>query len=77
MEGKKTKFRYAFSRRGYAFSRQVYDCLGEPTILKIKFISSSLRVMFFLLYRQKNIDKILDGNYRNSVIDKLTCDYEK
>ena len=27
---------------------------------KIKFISSSRRVMFFLLYRQKDIDKIAD-----------------
>ena len=30
---------------------------------KIKFISSSHRVMFSLLYRQKDLDKILDGNY--------------
>ena len=29
---------------------------------KIKFISSSRRVIFFLLYRQKDIDKIIDGN---------------
>ena len=41
---------------------------------KIKFISSSRRVMFFLLYRQKDIDKIIEGNYRNYVIDKLTCE---
>ena len=27
--------------------------------------------MFFLLYRQKDIDKIIQGNY---VIDKLTCE---
>ena len=27
---------------------------------KIKFISSSRRVMFFLLYRQKEADKIID-----------------
>ena len=38
---------------------------------KIKFISSSRRVMFFLLYRQKDINKIIEGNY---VIDKLTCE---
>ena len=36
---------------------------------KIKFICSSRRVMFFLLYRQKDIDKIIAGNYRNYVID--------
>ena len=41
---------------------------------KIKLISSSRRVMFFLLYRQKDIDKIIEGNYRNYVIDKLTCE---
>ena len=41
---------------------------------KIKFISSSRRVMFFLLYRQKDIAKIIEGNYRNYVIDKLTSE---
>ena len=41
---------------------------------KIKFISSSRRVMFFLLYRQKYIDKIIEGNDRNYVIDKLACE---
>ena len=41
---------------------------------KIKFISSSHRVTFFLLYTQKDIDKIIEGNYRNYVIDKLTCE---
>ena len=40
----------------------------------VKFISSSRRVMSFLLCRQKDIDKIIDGNYRNYVIDKLTCE---
>ena len=28
--------------------------------------------MFFLLYRQKDIDKIIEVNYRHYVIDKLT-----
>ena len=42
---------------------------------KTKVISSSRRVMFFfLLYRQKDIDKILEGNYLNYVIDKLMCE---
>ena len=41
---------------------------------KIKFISSSRRVMFFLLHRQNDIDKIIEGNYQNYVIDKLTCE---
>ena len=30
--------------------------------------------MFFLLYRQKDIDKIIEGNYQNYVFDKLTCE---
>ena len=30
--------------------------------------------MFFLLYTQKNIDKIIKGNDRNYVIDKLACE---
>ena len=41
---------------------------------KIKFISSNRRVMFFLLYRQNYIDKIIEGKYQNYVIDKLTCE---
>ena len=28
--------------------------------------------MFFLLYREKDIDKIIERKYRNYVIDKLT-----
>ena len=30
--------------------------------------------MFFLLYRQNYIDKIIEGNYQNYVIGKLTCE---
>ena len=30
--------------------------------------------MFFSLYRQKDIDKVIEGNDRNYVIDKLTCE---
>ena len=32
--------------------------------------------MFFLLpvYRQKDIDKVIEGSYQNYVIDKLTCE---
>ena len=41
---------------------------------KLKFISSSRRVMFFLLYRLKDVDKIIRGNYQNYVIDKFTCE---
>ena len=30
--------------------------------------------MFFLLYRLKDIDKIIERNYLNYVIDKLMCE---
>ena len=30
--------------------------------------------MFFLLCRQKDIEEIIEGNDRNYVIDKLTCE---
>ena len=30
--------------------------------------------MFFLLYRQNDIEKIIEGNDQNYVIDKLTCE---
>ena len=33
--------------------------------------------MFFLLYRQKDLDKIIEGSYQNYVIDKLTCEIMK
>ena len=29
--------------------------------------------MFFLLYGQNDINKIIEGNYQNYVIDKLAC----
>ena len=62
--------------------RSICQCLAFPGQIfewqscheKIKFISSSRRVMFFLLYRLKDIDKIIQGNYQNYVIDKLTCE---
>ena len=43
-----------------------------PKENKIPFFK--LHVIFFLLYRQKDIDKIIEGNYQNYVIDKLTCE---
>ena len=55
--------------RRYEFYFRVAKCFCHE---KIKFISSSRRVMFFLLYRQKDVDKIIQGNYQNYVIDKLT-----
>ena len=49
---------FTHSLRSYCFCHET-----------IKFISSSRCVMFFLLYRQKDIEKIIEGNYRNYVID--------
>ena len=58
----------------YERAQRVSKILFLPR--EIKFISSSRRVMFFLLYRQNDIDKIMEGNYQNYVIDKLTCEME-
>ena len=33
--------------------------------------------MFFLLYRQKDIDKMIEGKDQNYFIDKLTCEIMK
>ena len=41
----------------YTVSRRYEYCFCHE---KIKFISSSRRVMFLLLYRQKDIDKVID-----------------
>ena len=32
--------------------------------------------MFFLFYRQEEINKIIEGNDQNYVIDKLTCEIQ-
>ena len=42
---------------------------------KIKFISSSRRVMLVLLYRQKDIDKIIDFNPPKSNCDGSDLQY--
>ena len=49
---------YTVARR-YEFYFRVKYCFCHE---KIKFISSSRRVMPFLLYRQNNIDKTIEGN---------------
>ena len=33
--------------------------------------------MFLLLYRQKDIDKIIEGNYQNYIINKLLVSLAK
>ena len=58
----------------YERAQRVNKILFLPREEKRKFISSSRRVMIFLLYRQKDINKIIEGNDRNYVIDKLTCE---
>ena len=37
-------------------------------------LAKTIRHPFFLLYRQKDIDRIIERNGRNYVIDKLTCE---
>ena len=64
-------FRVAKQYFTYERSERVKYCFCHS---KIKFISSSSRVMFFLLYRQKDTDKITEENDRNYVIDKLTSE---
>ena len=46
------------------------------TVVKYCFLprEPSCSVIFFLLCRQKDIHKIIEGNYRNYVIDKLMCE---
>ena len=49
--------------------------LNALTKFRYKFFKFALYIEdFFLLYRQKDIDKIIEGNDRNYVIDKLTCE---
>ena len=50
-------------------------------VSKILFLSRENKIYIFkplcnvfLLYRQKDINKIIERNYRNYVIDKLTCE---
>ena len=50
-------------------------------VCKILFWSQENKIIIFkplcnvfLLYRQKDINKIIERNYRNYVIDKLTCE---
>ena len=74
---------YYFSPEKYVIHKLTSEIMENKTRVpddgifcheKIKFISSSRRVMFFLLYRQKDIDKIIEGNDRNYVIHKLTSE---
>ena len=68
-----TNRRYYTVARRYEFYFRVakqYFCHE-----KIKFISSSRRVMFFLLYRQKDIDKIIDFYAPKSNCDGSNLQY--
>ena len=51
--------------RRYEFYFRVAFLFSSFCLEKIKFISSSRRVMFFLLHRQNDIDKIIEENYQN------------
>ena len=58
----------------YERAQRVSKMLFLPRENIIHMFKPPQRVMFFLLYIQKDIDKIIEGNNRNHVIDKLTCD---
>ena len=51
--------------RRYEFYFRVAFLFSSFCHEKIKFISSSRGVMFFLLHRQNDIDKIIEENYQN------------
>ena len=53
----------------------IFDWQNIVFATRIKFISSSRRVMFFLLYRQKDVDKIIDFYWSKSNCDgsNLQC----
>ena len=53
---------------------KVSKILFLPRENKIHIFKPPCNIMFFLLYRQKDIDKIIEGNYRSYVVDKLTCE---
>ena len=57
------------------------NILRMGTASKMLFLPRENKIHIFkppcnvlLLYRQNDIDKIIEGNYRNYVIDKLTCE---
>ena len=67
---------YTVARRHEFYFRVAKQYFTNERIYhsKIKFITSSRHLMFFVLCRQNDIDKIIEGNYRNYVIDKFTCE---
>ena len=55
----------------YEQAQRVSKILFLPRENKIHIFKPPCNIMFFLLSRQKDIDKILEGKYWNYVIDKL------
>jgi len=58
----------------YSLAVLVRKILFLPRENNIHIFKPPCRVMFILLYRQNNVDTIIEGNYKNYVIDKLTCE---
>ena len=56
----------------YERAQRVSKILFLPRENKIHIFKPPCNVL--LLHRQKDIDKITEGNYRNYVIDKLICE---
>ena len=55
-------------------AQRVSKILFLPRENKIYIFKPPCNIMFLLLYRQNDINKIIEGNYQNYVIDKLTCE---
>ena len=56
----------------YERAQRVSKILFLPRENKIHIFKLPCNVL--LLYRLKDVDKIIQGNYQNYVIDKLTCE---
>ena len=56
----------------YSLAALVRKILFLPRENKIHIFKPPCNVL--LLYRLKDVNKIIEGNYQNYVIDKLTCE---
>ena len=47
----------------FEWQKNIYERAQRVSKILLNFITSSHCVMFFLFYRRKYIDKIIEGNY--------------
>ena len=59
--------------RRYDFYFRVATFIFLPQENKIHIFKPPCNVLF-IIYRQNDIDKIIEGNCQDNVIDKLTCE---